>query len=688
VRIVATHPDTIGDLVLRQPMYAALQDAGHELLLIARPLVAPLISRVAPEAELALLPRDLYDPDLSPDTPVLDEIVERARAFEPDTFVAVPFQWTVLEARLARDLEVERRIALSGAPFWNPDLGPPPQWTVPADVRVEIAEDTHELEKNRALAEAVLGKARKLGDPKLEPADEDLAGADGVLGELGLEEGEYWVACVGHAGWAEVRNWPIDRWAGLLKHWAEKHERRFLLIGHESEREAALAVRDRLDGLRDSVSEWFGKSHGELTTLLGLIARSGGYVGRDTGPMHVAAALDKPVLAVFGAGTWPRFVPAGKRSVAITVGAPMPGCGWNCGIDSAYVIRDVPLEPVIKAADSLEAGRIRKRTTRVLKPSQALLRQIARDGVTRLQGARAALAEARRQAHERDSSMKQSLEALQARIDRSAREASDAATARTRADQEQAARLTKEVERLRTELNDARARVASLEDQRVELTAAASRAEGRCEELERTVERQAAAVQQHAEARASRDEALARVEQLEQRVLELQAKNARLRDEVGLERERANTASARVETLKTDLEAARGEAEEAADGARALEQRAARAEQERDTRAATEQELRDRLAPLEGQLRNARSQINAAKSNGADLERQLQRARQERQSLTALSHQQARELVTVQRHVNELLASRWRKIGQAVGLAMTLDWERDIRNGRHSNGDS
>ena len=36
--------------------------------------------------------------------------------------------------------------------------------------------------------------------------------------------------------------------------------------------------------------------------------------------MHAAAALGKPLLAVFGGGTWPRFLPAVEPSVTVTVG--------------------------------------------------------------------------------------------------------------------------------------------------------------------------------------------------------------------------------------------------------------------------------------------------------------------------------------------------------------------------------
>ena len=91
---------------------------------------------------------------------------------------------------------------------------------------------------------------------------------------------------------------------------------------------------------------------------------SAGYVGHDTGPMHVAAAMNKPVLAVFGGGTWPRFRPAVAPSVALLVGVPCVGCGWVCAFEQPYCIKSVPAGEVLRAATGLEEGRVAGREWR------------------------------------------------------------------------------------------------------------------------------------------------------------------------------------------------------------------------------------------------------------------------------------------------------------------------------------
>lgn len=58
---------------------------------------------------------------------------------------------------------------------------------------------------------------------------------------------------------------------------------------------------------------------------------------------------------------------------------------------------------------------------------------------------------------------------------------------------------------------------------------------------------------------------------------------------------------------------------------------------------------------------------------------QLERLRQlerDLQSLSTLCREQQAHIRLLQGRIRSLQASRWRKLGQRLGLAMTLDWER------------
>jgi ADP-heptose:LPS heptosyltransferase len=380
MRILASNPDTIGDVVLRQPMYRALMDAGHELMLLVRPLLAPVIGTIVPGARVAVIQANIYDPRLKPSSPDLAPIVDIAREFRPDALLVAPYQWTAMSERLSLDLPEVKVFAFSGKPFSDPTFGPARETELRVTTRVEVAEESPEVRKNELMAAAVLGRSIDLPDPAVDAAPEHLMAADAVLSRLGYDAGDYWVACIGDTKWTRVRNWQPERWAAVLREWSVRYGRRFLLIGQDNEAESAQKVRELMGDRAGAAAEWFGRGDGDLDVLLGLIARSAGYVGRDTGPMHLAAALRKPVLAVFGAGTWPRFVPRVDPSIAITLGVPCAGCNWVCHLPESYCIKDVQVAPVLEAVDDLEAGRVRERTVRVLKPDTMLLTKIGREG--------------------------------------------------------------------------------------------------------------------------------------------------------------------------------------------------------------------------------------------------------------------------------------------------------------------
>ena len=156
----------------------------------------------------------------------------------------------------------------------------------------------------------------------------------------------------------------------MLGEWAKQHGRRFLFVGLPEEEPWTLevmrgmAASARLGRGRRAARGGVHAAGRSLDELLALTQLSAGYVGHDTGPMHVAAAMGKPTLAVFGGGTWPRFRPAVEPSVALLVGVPCVGCGWVCSFEQPYCIRAVPVDEVLAAAADLEEGRVAGRRAR------------------------------------------------------------------------------------------------------------------------------------------------------------------------------------------------------------------------------------------------------------------------------------------------------------------------------------
>ena len=105
MRILASNPDTLGDLVLRQPLYRALLDAGHELTLVVRKGLVPLVPYVAPGAQTLVLPYEPYASDVEQHWDVFQDLLRAAGEWQPDALLVAPYRWTQFEEKLAGELQ-------------------------------------------------------------------------------------------------------------------------------------------------------------------------------------------------------------------------------------------------------------------------------------------------------------------------------------------------------------------------------------------------------------------------------------------------------------------------------------------------------------------------------------------------------------------------------------------------------
>jgi ADP-heptose:LPS heptosyltransferase/glycosyltransferase involved in cell wall biosynthesis/SAM-dependent methyltransferase len=400
MRILVSNPDTIGDLVLRQPLFNALLREGHELTLIVRASVAALIPYVAPGAKQIVLPEEVYRDDLPAHWDQFAQTFAAARAVAPDMLVIAPFQWTLFEEKLAEELPGARRIGMNGRLYrGDPHAGRSRESKLWFDNVAAVNEDQPEVEKNAALAAVVLGHPVQLGRPKLSPDQSSLERATANLGQLGLAPNQFWIAAVAGARHVQLKQWDPQGWGKVLGHWSAKFGRRFLFVGLPEERPTIETVRSAMGEQADHgvmpVDEQASLDH-----LIAMTALAAGYVGHDTGPMHLAAALGKPALAVFGGGTWPRFVPDVEPSCSIMVGVPCTGCGWVCGFAKPHCIQDVPVAQVMQAVEDMEAAKITGREMRVIPASGTLQGQMIREAAEIVRQQQRETAEIIRQLHE------------------------------------------------------------------------------------------------------------------------------------------------------------------------------------------------------------------------------------------------------------------------------------------------
>ncbi|MDH5394633.1 MAG: glycosyltransferase family 9 protein [Gammaproteobacteria bacterium] len=109
-----------------------------------------------------------------------------------------------------------------------------------------------------------------------------------------------------------LRAWPVTHWNAFFK-LIEKNNVNAIMIGSDSEK----AFFNQLMPLPDSIKSLVGKT--SFSELVGLIAGAKNVVVTDTGPAHIAAAVDTPVIALIGPTNFKRTGPYQTKTNKITI---------------------------------------------------------------------------------------------------------------------------------------------------------------------------------------------------------------------------------------------------------------------------------------------------------------------------------------------------------------------------------
>ena len=149
----------------------------------------------------------------------------------------------------------------------------------------------HELERSRALLTLLGIRAEDL-QPELWISPEDRSEADAILRRNGWHPGDVLI-CLGiNASYARKR-WPMGFFMQLAQGLESLPGTRFLIVGSSRERQGAELLRPLLGSRLINLA---GQTSLRLSAAA--LGECRVYVGNDSGPKHVAAALGKPVIEI------------------------------------------------------------------------------------------------------------------------------------------------------------------------------------------------------------------------------------------------------------------------------------------------------------------------------------------------------------------------------------------------------
>jgi heptosyltransferase-1 len=171
--------------------------------------------------------------------------------------------------------------------------------------RKNITHQFHVVEQYAEIAQSVIGQPRPIPDAifPCDPVAEQVV--QKRVHELDLHD---FVILNPGAGWG-AKQWPAERYGAVAQGLARKGIRSFISFGPGEESLAKLA-----EAASGGTSRALSFSIGEL---LALTRRARLFIGGDTGPMALAAALRIPVVALFGPTDPARNGPFRTRSIVL-----------------------------------------------------------------------------------------------------------------------------------------------------------------------------------------------------------------------------------------------------------------------------------------------------------------------------------------------------------------------------------
>jgi lipopolysaccharide heptosyltransferase II len=199
-------------------------------------------------------------------------------------------------------------------------------WQTRAPVRIGLANArefawifyTHRVETGTPQQHAIeryLMMAKTLGcntspiEFQFHLTDDDRAHTANLLGD-----GEAFALLLPGTNWPTKR-WPVENFAALVQPLRERFGLKTVVAGSADDRDLAL----RIGGIDAT-----GKT--TLRQLVALLERAQIVIANDSGPMHIAAALGKPLVTMFGPTNPVRTGPYKREDSVVRIDIPCSPC--------------------------------------------------------------------------------------------------------------------------------------------------------------------------------------------------------------------------------------------------------------------------------------------------------------------------------------------------------------------------
>jgi heptosyltransferase I len=302
-RILLIKPSSLGDIVHSMPVVAALKQrwpAAHLTWLVKRQW-AELVERV-----------DGVD-RVWPIEATVGGAWRTIRALRSETWdLVIDLQGLLRSAAIGWLSGGRVRVG-----FANGREGSP--WLYTRRVTVPTP-DMHAVDRYLLIAAAVDAPTQGPPQFRFKMTEQDQAAVQSLLRSRGIARERRWIAMHVSARWMTKR-WPLESFAAVADQLTKEGLGPIVVMGsqderHEMERLKQLTTTTLVD-LTGAVP---------LGCLPVFLSKAAAMITNDSGPMHIAAAVGTPVVALFGPTSAIRTGPYGSRHTVLTHEVPCRPC--------------------------------------------------------------------------------------------------------------------------------------------------------------------------------------------------------------------------------------------------------------------------------------------------------------------------------------------------------------------------
>ncbi|HEX4780239.1 MAG TPA: lipopolysaccharide heptosyltransferase II [Usitatibacter sp.] len=296
MRTLVVGPSWIGDAVLSQPLIARLaeRDPAGAIEVLAPPWVLPAYTRMPQVARTLALAFGHGDLRLAARRRFAKTLPAYDRAIVlPNTFKSALVPW---------------------------HAGIPVRTGYRGEMRFGLLNDVRTLDREALprIAERYAALAQPAGEPFLRPLPQprltvDERSREEALSRHGLDTSRPIAAFAPGAEYGPAKRWPAAHFASLARTLAARGEAVWLL-GSAKDAPITAEIQSASGGICVDLA---GKT--TLDEAIDLLSLASRVVSNDSGLMHVAAALDRPMAALFGSSS-PEFTPPlSERARVVTL---------------------------------------------------------------------------------------------------------------------------------------------------------------------------------------------------------------------------------------------------------------------------------------------------------------------------------------------------------------------------------